>query len=86
VSMMPTWTSGLTRPADDSRSMAIEPSALKCSSGAMVEIIIGASVCPNSCAIGPMRCSASASRDAEIGAAPYQKHCSEPSSALSSFG
>ena len=50
----------------------------------MVEIIIGASDCPKSCAIGPMRSSASASLAVDIGAAPYQKHCSDDRSVLSS--
>ncbi len=39
-----------------------------------MEIIIGASVWPKSWAItGPIRCSASSSLVADIGAAPYQK-------------
>ena len=53
----------------------------------MIEIIIGASVCPNSCAItGPIRCSASSSRATDIGAAPYQKHCNDDRSVESSSG
>ena len=52
-----------------------------------MEIIIGASVWPNSWAItGPIRSSASSSRAADIGAAPYQKHCSEDRSVRSSSG
>ena len=67
--------------------MATEPSASKWSAGAIVEIIIGASVCPNSCAItGPIRASASSSRVADIGAAPYQKHCSDDRSVVSRAG
>ena len=55
--------------------------------GGSVEIIIGASVWPKSCAItGPIRVSASSSRVADIGAAPYQKHCSEERSVVSSAG
>ena len=66
------------RPADANRSTAGDPSAWKWSAGAIVEIIIGASLWPNSCAItGPIRSSASSRRAADIGAAPYQKHCSE---------
>ncbi len=58
-----------------SRSVATVPSARKWSSGGIIEIIIGASVWPKSCAItGPIRVSASSDRDADIGAAPYQKH------------
>ena len=76
--MIATVTSGVGRPADDSRSRAIEPSAAKWSAGASVETIIGASDCPNNCPItGPIRVIASASRSAEIGAAPYQRHCSD---------
>ena len=61
------------------------PSAAKWSAGGIIEIIIGASVCPNSCAItGPIRPSASSSRVGDIGAAPYQKHCSEDRSVRSS--
>ena len=83
--MMATVTSGAGRPADDSRSWATLPSARKWSRGAIVEIIIGASVWPNSCAItGPIRVSASSSRAADIGAAPYQKHCSDERSVVSS--
>ncbi len=82
--MMATVTSGVGRPADDSRSRATEPSGRKWSRGAIVEIIIGASVCPKSCAItGPIRVSASSSRVADIGAAPYQKHCSDDRSVAS---
>ena len=63
------------------------PSGLKWSLGAMVEIIIGASVWPNNCAMtGPILSIASSSRAAEIGAAPYQKHCSELRSVPASFG
>ena len=76
--MIATVTSGAGRPAEASRSAAIVPSGRKWSRGAIVEIIIGASVWPNSCAMtGPIRRSASSSRAADIGAAPYQKHCSE---------
>ena len=82
--MIATVTSGAGRPAEASRSVAIVPSAWKWSRGAIVEIIIGASVWPNSCAItGPIRRSASSSRVADIGAAPYQKHCSDDRSASS---
>jgi len=60
---------------------------LKWSRGAIIEIIIGASVWPNSCAItGPIFVSASSSRAAEIGAAPYQKHCSESRRVAASCG
>ena len=80
-----TCTSGAGRPAEESRSRNGEPSASTWSAGGIIEIIIGASVCPNSCAItGPMRVSASSSRAADIGAAPYQKHCSELRSVESS--
>ncbi len=80
--MIPTVTSGPGRPAEVSRSRATEPSARKWSRGAIIDTIIGASVCPNSCAItGPIRSSASSSRAADIGAAPYQKHCSDDRSA-----
>ena len=59
------------------------PSGRKWSRGAIVEIIIGASVCPKSWAItGPIRVSASSSRAADIGAAPYQKHCSDEMSVI----
>ena len=76
--MIATVTSGVGRPADESRSVATEPSGRKWSRGAIVEIIIGASVWPNSCAMtGPIRRSASSSRAVDIGAAPYQKHCSD---------
>ena len=52
--------------------------AAKWSAGGSIETIIGASVWPNSWAItGPIRVSASSSRAVDIGAAPYQKHCSE---------
>ena len=85
--MIETVTNGAGRPADDSRSWATLPSARKWSRGGSVEIIIGASVCPNSCAItGPIRVSASSSRAADIGAAPYQKHWSEERSVLSRSG
>jgi hypothetical protein len=53
------------------------PSALKCSAGGSIETIIGASLWPNSWAIGPMAVSASSSLAVDIGAAPYQKHCRE---------
>ena len=67
--------------------MEIQPSGRKWSAGGIIEIIIGASVCPNNCAItGPIRVSASSSLAADIGAAPYQKHCSDDRSAESSFG
>ena len=46
--MIATMTSGVGRPAEDSRSVATEPSSRKCSAGARVEIIIGASDWPNS--------------------------------------
>ncbi|GAA3025468.1 hypothetical protein GCM10010528_04220 [Gordonia defluvii] len=76
--MIPIVTSGDGRPADESRCAATAPSGWKCSAGAIVDNIIGASVCPNSCAItGPMRVSASARRATDIGAAPYQKHCKD---------
>ena len=56
---------------------------MKCWLGKSVEIIIGASVCPKSCAMtGPIRDSASSSLATHIGAAPYQKHCSEDPSML----
>ena len=74
-SRIATITSGAGRPALESRSVATEPSAWKWSAGGIIEIIIGASVWPKSCAItGPIRTSASSRRDADIGAAPYQKH------------
>ena len=67
--------------------MATVPSARKWSAGGIIEIIIGASVCPNSWAItGPILVSASSSRDADIGAAPYQKHWRLLRSADSSAG
>jgi hypothetical protein len=48
----------------------------------MVEIIMGASVWPKSCAItGPIRSSASSRRAADMGAAPYQKQRSDDKSA-----
>ena len=76
--MIATVTSGAGRPADDNRDRATPPSASKCSFGGSIETIIGASLCPNSCAItGPIRQSASSSLAGEIGAAPYQKHCSD---------
>jgi hypothetical protein len=76
--MMARVTSGDGRPADASRSTATVPSGRKWSRGAMVEIIMGASVWPKSWAMtGPMRRSASSSLVADIGAAPYQKHCSD---------
>ena len=76
---MATCTSGAGRPAEDSRSrIGRRRAASTWSAGGIIEIIIGASVCPNSCAItGPIRVIASSSRAADIGAAPYQKHCSE---------
>ena len=84
--MIPTETSGAGRPADDSRSRATLPSARKCSEGGSIEIIIGASTCPNSCAItGPIEVRACSSRSADIGAAPYQKHCSDERSVAASF-
>ena len=53
----------------------------------MVEIIIGASVCPNSCPMtGPIAGMACSSRAADMGAAPYQRHCSEVRSAAASPG
>ena len=76
--MTPTSSSGAGRPAEASRPLATVPSGLKWSFGAIVEIIIGASVCPNNCAMtGPIWINAASSFAAEIGAAPYQKHCSE---------
>ena len=85
--MIATVTSGVGRPAEASRSWAIEPSSRKWSAGGSAETIIGASVWPNSCAItGPIRVSASSSRVVDIGAAPYQKHCSEERSALARAG
>ena len=82
-----TVTSGLGRPADESRSVATDPSARKWSRGGSVEIIIGASVCPNSWPMtGPIRRSASSSRAVDIGAAPYQKHCNDVRLAASSAG
>ena len=85
--MIATVTSGEGRPAEERRRVATEPSASKWSAGAMVETIIGASVCPNSWAItGPIRTSASSSRVADIGAAPYQKHWSEDRSVVSRAG
>ena len=83
--MIPTVTSGAGRPAEASRSGATLPSARKCSAGGSIEIIIGASDCPNSWAItGPMAVSACSSRDGDIGAAPYQKHCSDERSVAAS--
>ena len=82
--MIPTVTSGVGRPAEDSRSTATDPSGLRCPDGGSVDTIIGASDCPNSCAIGPIRSSASSRRAADIGAAPYQKHCSDDRSVASS--
>jgi hypothetical protein len=83
ASMMPTWTSGAGRPADARRRFATVPSGSKCSAGGSIETIIGASVCPNNCAItGPMTSSACSSRAVDIGAAPYQKHCSDDRSAV----
>jgi hypothetical protein len=76
--MMPTRVSGVGRPAEDSRSSATVPSPLKWSAGAMVEIIIGASVCPNSWPItGPILRSASWRRETDMGAAPYHMHWRE---------
>ena len=76
--MMSTITNGDGRPADASRSVAMVPSGWKWSAGAIVVIIIGASDWPNSCAItGPILVRASSSRAADMGAAPYQKHCRE---------
>ncbi len=50
-----------------------------------MEIIIGASDWPKSWAIaGVMRVSASSSLIADIGAAPYQKHCSDERSVVAS--
>ena len=46
--MIPTVTSGDGRPADESRDVATVPSEPKCSFGDIVEIIMGASLCPNS--------------------------------------
>ena len=81
--MIPTVTSGVGRPAELSRSRARLPSGRKWSAGAIVEIIIGASVWPNSCAItGPIRSIASSSRAGDIGAAPYQKHCNDDRSVV----
>ena len=54
--------------------MAIVPSGRRWSAGGIIEIIIGASVWPNSWAIGHPRSSASVRRLTDIGAAPYQKH------------
>ena len=83
--MIATCTSGAGRPADASRRVATVPSASKCSAGGSIETIIGASLWPNSCAItGPIRSSASSSRAVDIGAAPYQKHCSEERSVAGS--
>ena len=82
--MIPTCTSGDGRPAEPSRSVAIVPSDRRWSSGRIVEIIIGASVWPNSCAIGPIRRSACSRRAVDIGAAPYQKHCREERFVVSS--
>ena len=83
--MIPTRTSGVGRPAEVSRSRAMPPSGRKWSAGAMVETIIGASDWPNSWAItGPMRVSACSSRSGDIGAAPYQRHCSDERSVASS--
>lgn len=80
--MIATFTNGLGHPANESRSVAMEPSGRKYSAGDIVEIIIGASVCPKSGAMtGPVRASASSSPAADIGAAPYQKHCSDDRSA-----
>ena len=82
-----TVTNGVGRPAEASRSWATEPSGRKWSAGGMAEIIIGASVWPKSCAItGPIFVSASSSREAEMGAAPYQKHCSESRLVCASCG
>jgi hypothetical protein len=54
----------------------------------MLEIIIGASVCPNSWPItGPIApMMACCRRAADIGAAPYHMHCSEVRSAVASLG
>ena len=83
--MIATRTSGVGRPAEARRSRAIEPSGRKCSSGAIVEIIIGASVWPKSWPMtGPIRVSASSRRATDIGAAPYQKHCNDDRSVASS--
>ncbi len=74
--MMATVVSGVGRPAEDRRSVATEPSSRTCSAGASVEIIIGASDCPKSWPMtGPIFVSASSSRLADIGAAPYHRHC-----------
>ena len=81
--MIATVTSGVGRPADDEPLVGDRPVRRGSGRrGGIVEIIIGASVCPNSWAItGPIRVSASSSRVADIGAAPYQKHCSDERSA-----
>ena len=85
--MMATVTSGAGRPAEANRSVASVPSARRWSAGAMVEIIIGASVCPNSWpSTGPIRVMASSSRAGDIGAAPYHRHCSEDRSAPARSG
>ncbi len=85
--MIATVTSGVGRPAEARRSCAIDPSGRKWSAGGSAETIIGASVWPNSWAItGPMRVSASSRRLVDIGAAPYQKHCSDERSTTDSPG
>ena len=74
--MTATVVSGVGRPAEDSRSVASEPSSRKWSAGARVEIIIGASDGPNSWpSTGPILVRASSRRVADIGAAPYHRHC-----------
>ncbi len=48
---------------------------------------MGASVWPNNCAMtGPMRRGDSSSRATDMGAAPYQKHCNDDRSVVSSRG
>jgi hypothetical protein len=86
-SMIATVVSGVGRPAEANRSRASVPSARRWSFGASVVIIIGASVCPNSWPstgpIAPMACSR---RSADIGAAPYHRHCIDDKSACASPG
>src|SRR4029078_1801282 len=85
--MSATRTSGAGRPAEAKRSVAGVPSARKCSAGAIVETIIGASGWPYSWAItAPIAPRACSSRAVDIGAAPYQKHCRDERFVDSSAG
>ena len=85
--MIATVTSGVGRPADDEPLERERAVGAEWSLGAIVEIIIGASVWPNSWpSTGPIAPIASSSRAADIGAAPYQRHCSDVRSVAASFG